>query len=257
MVQDMMRATWFRIDTHAVLTMTACGTCPGDPAADMLLALAFGEYLRSLERTLAQAGLLPALPDAAALPPWAQTPDDAILGTTMLLERTRQTISHATARATALGMKLSFAPTKTAVLLPAACDWAQHSPHVAEYDEHLCLQFDHPVTREPHAMSIVHSYRHLGGILTSNTTPRPDLLLRQSQALGFVKPLRKQLFANRITIPLKVRSTVLQALSGSRLVHSAAALVLPACHSPTSLGQSLRSGLASTVATYCCGQTTA
>ena len=198
-----MRATWFRIDTHAVLTMTACGTCPGDPAADMLLALAFGEYLRSLERTLAQAGLLPALPDAAALPPWAQTPDDAILGTTMLLERTRQTISHATARATALGMKLSFAPTKTAVLLPAACDWAQHSPHVAEYDEHLCLQFDRPVTREPHAMSIVHSYRHLGGILTSNTTPRPDLLLRQSQALGFVKPLRKQLFANRITIPSK------------------------------------------------------
>ncbi|CAE7807482.1 unnamed protein product [Symbiodinium sp. CCMP2592] len=243
MVQDMMRATWFRIDNHAIITMTACGTRPGDPAADMLFALAFGEFLKSLDSTLALEGLRPEMPAAAHPPVWAQLStsdtlgapawaDDFFLPQTAasfcdLVARTRRTVEHTTARATSLGMKLTFAPTKTAGLLPSGHDWTLLSPDVVPEDGHLSIAFADPITREAHTLPIVHSYRHLGGILTSTTTPKPDLLLRQSQALGYVKPLRKQLFANK-DIPLKVRTTVLQALSGSRLVHSAAALILPA-----------------------------
>ncbi|CAE7364014.1 unnamed protein product [Symbiodinium sp. CCMP2592] len=242
MVQDMMRATWFRIDTHSILTMTACGTRPGDPAADMLFALAFGEFLKSLDSTLGQAGLHPSLPEAPLTTSWAHRPSEATVGAPAwaddffvpqtadspetLLDRTRRTVAHTAARASALGMRLTYAPTKTAVLLPAGVDWQQHSQHVCAFDDTLCLQFVDELTGEAWDLPIVHAYRHLGGILTSSTNPRPDLLLRQSQALGYVKPLRKKLFANR-DVPLKVRSTVLQALSGSRLVHSAAALVLP------------------------------
>ena len=67
MVQDIMRATWFRVDTHSILTLTSCGTRPGDPAADMLFALAFGEYLKSLQRAIRQAGLEPVDPEPVSL----------------------------------------------------------------------------------------------------------------------------------------------------------------------------------------------
>ena len=55
-IQDMMRATWFRIDAHDVLTLTSCGSRPGDPAADVLFALAFGEFLKVVDTDLSALG---------------------------------------------------------------------------------------------------------------------------------------------------------------------------------------------------------
>ena len=84
-----------------------------------------------------------------------------------------------------------------------------------------------PVTRELHYMPIVQAYRHLGGIMTSNATPKPDILLRQSRAMSTVRPLRKQLFAS-VAIPVHLRRTLLNALAVSKLVHSSAAIMLTA-----------------------------
>ena len=116
-------------------------------------------------------------------------------------------------------MRLTFAVTKTAALLPSMHDWPSLSPYICETRGELFLLFQDPITREDHQLPVVHSYRHLGGILTATANPKPDLLLRQSQVVGFSKPLRKQLFSNR-SLPIKIRRTLLQALSASRLVHT-------------------------------------
>ena len=239
-IQDIMTATWFRIDMHAVLTLTACGTRPGDPAADLLFALAFGEFLRVISDDVSRHGLEPTLsvpasrhewavpegPQSLGAPAWAddfflpQTGDDA----SDLIGRTRQTVEIVTGRATSLGMRLTFATNKTALLLPPSHDWEQASPHVTTCNGDVGVTILDCVSQEPQHMPIVQTYKHLGGILTSTTTPRPDILLRRSQALGTVKPLRRQLFENR-DIPLAVRRTLLKALSVSKLVHSAASLI--------------------------------
>ena len=242
LIQDIMRSTWFRIDTHDILTMTFCGTRPGDPAADLLFALAFGEFLKVLDKDLHQADLRPAAAPVSPLHDWVAGPstslgapawaDDFFLpqsATTpdTLLGRIQRTAECTVSRATSLGMRLTFASTKTAVLLPAATDWNQYPECRQNGKGAYYIPVSDTLANEQHEMPIVHSYRHLGGILTSSATPRPDLLLRQSQALGVVKPLHRKLFRNR-DIPLHTRRTLLRALSVSRLVHSAASLVLPA-----------------------------
>ena len=242
LVQDIMRSTWFRIDTHDILTMTFCGTRPGDPAADLLFALAFGEFLKVLDKDLHLEGLRPLDLPTRSTHEWATGPpaplgapawaDDFFLPQSagqnaMLPSRMQRTAECTVRRATSLGMKLTFAPTKTAALLPSACDWSQYPECQRDEEGALFIPVYDSLAEEYHKMPLVQSYRHLGGILTSSTTPRPDLLLRQSQALGIVKPLRRKLFRNR-DIPLHTRRILLRALSISRLVHSAASLVLPA-----------------------------
>ena len=242
LIQDIMRSTWFRIDTHDILTMTFCGTRPGDPAADLLFALAFGEFLKVLDNDLRHADLCPTAKPASPQHDWVAGPstglgapawaDDFFLpqsapAPSELLGRLQRTAECTVRRATSLGMRLTFANTKTAVLLPAATDWSQYPECQQNPQGDLYIPVSDTLANEQHEMPIVHSYRHLGGILTSSATPRPDLLLRQSQALGVVKPLRRKLFRNR-DIPLHTRRTLLRALSVSRLVHSAASLILPA-----------------------------
>ena len=241
-IQDMMRATWFRIDTHDVLTLTSCGSRPGDPAADVLFALAFGEFLKVVDSDLSALGLQPQWPTNASEHPWAHVESDETLGAPAwaddffvpqtgdcprdLIVRTKQTIEHVVTRATSMGMRLTFARTKTAAMLPTTVDWTSHSEHVFREKDDLFLRVWDSCAEEWHHMPLVHSYKHLGGIMTSTATPRPDLLLRQNQALSVIKPLRKQLFRNK-DIPLVTRRLLLRALSVSKLVHSASSLILP------------------------------
>ena len=240
-VQDMMRSTWFRIDTSDILTLTQCGSRPGDPAADILFALSFGEFLRAIGEEIKEQGLTPELPRQRARHPWVPQDHELSIGAPAwaddfflpqtgstpvdLLSRTKRTIELVVARATSMGMRLTFAPTKTALLLPTTADWTQLSAHVLQEDDQAYMPVVDVVAEETHRLPLVQTYKHLGGILTSTTNPRPDLLLRQNQALGVTKPLRKQLFHNR-DIPLLVRRTLLRALSVSRLVHSASSLIL-------------------------------
>ena len=125
-----------------------------------------------------------------------------------------------------MGMRLTFARTKTAAMLPTTVDWTSISEHVLREKDDLLLRVWDSCAEEWHHMPMVHSYKHLGGIMTSTATPRPDLLLRQNQALSVIKPLRKQLFRNK-DIPLVTRRLLLRALSVSKLVHSASSLILP------------------------------
>ena len=248
-IQDAMQGTWFRIDAHELLTWTRCGTRPGDPAADILFALSFSVFLHRVQCSLGEKELLPDLgstpqdlewtremeetasphgPIILGAPAWA---DDFFLpqqGSSRpnLLCRTRRTMECTLALATSIGMKLTFASDKTAVLLPSGHDWTLLTGAVVDQAGYPGLEVEDPVTRETHVLPIVQTYKHLGGILTARTTTKPDILFRQSRAMSVIKPLRRQLFASA-AVPIVVRRSLLKALALSRLVHTSAALILP------------------------------
>ena len=70
MVQDLFTGTWFRISGATALTLTARGTRPGDPAADILFAFTMSAFPRSLESALAAKGLVQSLPKPPSRPGW-------------------------------------------------------------------------------------------------------------------------------------------------------------------------------------------
>ena len=138
-VQDMMQATWFRIDNHTQLTWTRCGTRPGDPAADMLFALSFGAFLRRLQQRFAEEGLVPDFETTKADHPWAPVDWSANPGAPAwaddffmpqlgrdkfdMLQRTQRMTECTLGLSSAIGMRLTFAREKTAVLLPSGHTW--------------------------------------------------------------------------------------------------------------------------------------
>ena len=241
-VEDMLRATWFTIGVGEVITLTHKGSRPGDPAADVIFSLVFAAFVRQVEHRLLEKGLLLPLPGQSQVHPWAQLSegdtiglpswaDDFVspveaAGPSQLIDVTRQTVTVVLTYASAIGMKLTFAEDKTAVLLPCGCDWSLYG---ATRDEAHGLGFSvmDPVTKEEHVVPIVEAYKHLGHILTSSTNPQPDIQLRRSRAQGTIKPLRTKLFGSK-DVPISTRRLLLRSLAVSRFTHSSAALILPA-----------------------------
>ena len=241
-VEDMLRATWFTIGVSDVITLTRKGSRPGDPAADVIFSLVFAAFVRQVEQRLFEQGLLLPLPRHSQVHPWAQisegdtiglpswaddfvSPVEAI-GPRQLLDMTKQTVIVVLTYASAIGMKLTFAEDKTAVLLPCGCDWGQYG---AMLDEERGLGFNvtDPLTKDEHFVPIVEAYKHLGHILTSSTNPQPDIQLRRSRAQGTIKPLRTKLFGSK-DVPIATRRLLLRSLAVSRFTHSSAAMIIPA-----------------------------
>ncbi|CAE7695610.1 unnamed protein product [Symbiodinium sp. CCMP2456] len=243
MVGDLLHATWFHMDLGDLLTCTERGTRPGDPAADVLFSLSFTAFLKTTEQALRERSLLAEPIGKDPRPQWAEASAAGTLGMPAwaddfthlqnardpaeLLHRVGATTSVIQERATAVGMRLNYAPDKTAVLLPAGIDWRTHGRLVEMTTGTLCVQIRDDLSQEVHALPVVAAYKHLGTILTCSGDPRPDLAHRASRAVGVTKSLGKRLFGNR-QIPLTTRRLLLRSLAISRFVHSGAALLLPA-----------------------------
>ena len=243
LIQDLFHATWFRMDFDDVLTCTSRGTRPGDPTADILFSLSFAAFIRQTEQTLRERGL-EALPlPSAATHPWAQADQASTVGFPAwaddfahlqnatafsdILRRVQLSTQVVQERATAIGMRLTYAPDKTATLLPPGQDWLQQGALRDEDSQRLYVDIVDRLTNTHHQLTVVPAYKHLGSILTSAGDPRPDLARKKSRALSVVRPLGRRLFGNR-AIPLDTRRLLLRSLAISRFVHSGAALILTA-----------------------------
>ena len=241
LVHDMLHATWFRVELCDWITLTHKGTRPGDPAADVLFSLVFAALIRTLMPLLETKGLAPSLSQTGAPPQWASRPEDSSLGfpswaddfvspveatsSEQLIANVRAVGTLVMERATSLGMRLTFADDKTAALLPAGHDWTLSGAERHQGQVGVWL-FD-ALSQERQFLSFVEAYKHLGHILTSSTSPQPDILFRRKRAQSVIKPLRARLFGNR-NLPLSTRRMLLQSLAASRFVHSSAAVILPA-----------------------------
>ncbi|CAE7759893.1 unnamed protein product, partial [Symbiodinium necroappetens] len=242
LITDLFEGTYFRLSTSAVITLTQRGSRPGDPMADILFAFTLSALTRALQETLSGQGLLAEwkqpsnrpsfIPYEGQLdlgcPSWA---DDFFLPQTApnfasLVDKVTRSVALLEERAVVAGMTIKYGPEKTAVLLPAEL-LARHSTLLATHEGCSGLWIPGPFQGVSTFLPAVQAYRHLGGILTSDINPTPDLHLRYSQAMGVIKPLRRRLFG-ALKFDIKVRSNLLRSLAVSRYVHSSASLMLPA-----------------------------
>ncbi|CAE7403777.1 for [Symbiodinium sp. CCMP2592] len=240
LVSDMMRGTWFRLDGAAALVLTERGSRPGDPLADLLFAFTFSAYVRSAETALERRQLSPVVPHVETAPPWAAWEPCDCIGTAawaddfVLLQacRARQALSGQVRQATqvmaehatAMGMILTFAKEKTAVLFDQDCE---PTGVVKDAFGDACLEVPNSILGVTELLPIVDSYRHLGSIITASHTPMVDIAFRKSQAEAVFKPLKSRLFSSE-RVPLDIRRTLLRSLVLSRFVFAGAVLFLHA-----------------------------
>ncbi|CAE7239319.1 unnamed protein product, partial [Symbiodinium necroappetens] len=256
LVTDLFEGTYFRLSTSADLTLTGRGSRPGDPMADILFAFTLSAFVKSSQVELGRRGLLAdwpmqsTRPDFIAFdgpvflscPAWA---DDFFLPQSShtfagLVQHVVASVEVLQARATAAGMTVKYGEDKTAVLFPAEL-LARHSSLLDTAEGGLGLYIrDSQAGR--HFLPAVQAYKHLGGILTSDANPMPDLHLRFAHAMGVLRPLRKRLFG-ALRFDLAVRRNLLRSLAVSRYVHSASSLIFPAPSPPLALAKDLVSFL--------------
>ncbi|CAE7878516.1 PETs, partial [Symbiodinium microadriaticum] len=148
---------------HRLAALPAMGTRPGDPAADILFSLSFAAFLKSVEASLQEQGLAASPLPAAELPPWAQSPCEATVGfpawaddfahlqnaaaVCEILPRVQRSTQLIQERATSIGMVLTYATDKTAVMLPPGCCFDPLLYLVLSIPE-LLLSSQQPSTRE-------------------------------------------------------------------------------------------------------------
>ena len=237
LVADLFRGTWFRLDKSSILTATTRGSRPGDPLADVLFSFSLAGYLSAVDAALADRGLSTVIPACSQPAEWL----DAATAVTANhvswaddyahLQRAECEESlHATVRAsatlhlevaTSVGMELTFAADKSAVLLPSLCardpePCSVHNPKgLPGY-----LLYD-SLSGRHHFLQVVDAYRHLGGIVTANCSSATEIAFRRSQALSVLRPLHKQLFSSA-SVPLTIRVHLLRSLVLSRFVFASA-----------------------------------
>ena len=237
---DVLQGTWFRLDRDAVLTLTHCGTRPGDSLADLLFGFAFSAYLRAAEQALQQAGLATPMPSAGSPDPWELPDLPSNLGCGSWaddfvhlhaqskpiggLSRSVQRITSIyVSQADSIGMSLTFAKDKTAVLLP---------PHASEKDAEWLGDTDSEgpfisgrssTSGQSFRLPVVSAYCHLGGIVTACMTPAPGIGLRYALAANTVRSLGRKLFGSR-HVPLDTRRCLLRSLVLSKFVFGSAVI---------------------------------
>ena len=240
LISDLFRGTWFRMERDEVLTLTARGSRPGDPLADVLFAFSLSAYIRSCEDALLRSGLATALPPLRHSPLTTQLPCKVNLGFaawaddmarllaadtwTRLECAVAQTMQICVEHAASCGMSFAFAKHKTAVLLPAMTGRGRGRKVVAGTRPDS-FQIHNRVTGEFHHLEVVSVYRHLGSIVAADGSPALEIAHRKSLATGITRAHTARLFANT-AFPLKVSRTLLRSLSVSKFVYGAAGLNL-------------------------------
>ena len=236
-VADMFRGTWFRLDKSAVLTATTRGSRPGDPLADVLFSFSMAGYLKAVDQALAERGMGTSIPEVPRRADWYECPDSANISHVSwaddyahLQEAVDEPSLHEVVRASAklhveiassVGMELTFAPDKSAVLLPASC-LRVPLPVTSLNPQGLPgYYFQDAVTGRQGFLPVVDVYKHLGGIVTANCAPDTEISYRHSQALAMLRPLRHKLFASA-SVPLTIRTHLLRSLVVSRFVFASA-----------------------------------
>ena len=193
----MLQGTWFRLDLDTVLTLTHCGTRPGDGLADMFFGFAFGAYLKAADRALQDRGLDTRMPQPKQAEPWPLESLPSTIGAGSwaddfihlhaqaqprgLGHAIQQIVSVYVSQAEAIGMELTFAVDKTAATVAPKdkvrdCDWTG----TTDADGSFLWVRGH-LSGTDYRLPIVHAYCHLGGVvtetLTTGTRNRPAVFL--------------------------------------------------------------------------------
>ena len=176
---DLFRGSWFRLDACGPLVATLRGTRPGDPLADFIVRiLFFGAYLRCAESALRQGGLQtrnPPFQGASIWPDncspkeigcvaWADDYTHLQMAPTVsgLLTCVSQATSILVTQATSLGMELTYARDKTAILLAASCPRQASEFLQQDKEGHWGMQVHDTIAHTTHFVPVVDSLQTPG-----------------------------------------------------------------------------------------------
>ena len=236
---DVLQGTWFRLDQDTALTLTHCGTRPGDGLADMFFGFAFGAYLKAADQALQERGLDTRMPEPKQSEPWPLESLPHTLGAGSwaddfvhlhaqrqprgLGRAIQQIVSVYVTQAEAIGMELTFAADKTAAMVAPKdkvrdCDWAGTTDEDGPF-----LWVRGHLSGTDYRLPVVHVYCHLGGVVTETLTPAPEVGLRYSLAANTVRSLGRKLFGSR-HVPLRTRRCLLRSLVLSKFVFGSAVI---------------------------------
>ncbi|CAE7808085.1 unnamed protein product [Symbiodinium sp. CCMP2592] len=233
LVADLFRGTWFRLDKSSVLTVTSRGSRPGDPLADLLFGFSLAGYLHAIDQALDQKGLSTHIPACGQRAEWYEPPTDSRINhvawaddyANMQKASSEPALHDAIVAAatvhlelaTAVGVELTFAVDKSAVLLPSMCDRSAAQPSPLNPKGLPGYALRDTLSGREHFLPVVDAYRHLGGIVTANCASATEIAFRYAQACSVLRPLRKQLFSSA-SVPLTLRIHLLRSLVLSRFV---------------------------------------
>ncbi|CAE7697032.1 psaC [Symbiodinium sp. CCMP2592] len=233
LVADLFRGTWFRLDKSSVLTVTSRGSRPGDPLADLLFGFSLAGYLHAIDQALDQKGLSTHIPACGQRAEWYEPPTDSRINhvawaddyANMQKASSEPALHDAIVAAatvhlelaTAVGVELTFAVDKSAVLLPSMCARSAALPSPLNPKGLPGYALRDTLSGREHFLPVVDAYRHLGGIVTANCASATEIAFRYAQACSVLRPLRKQLFSSA-SVPLTLRIHLLRSLVLSRFV---------------------------------------
>ena len=215
--------TWFAIQGGSAVQAPATGSRPGDPNADLLFSFIMSKILASIRQRARQADIpLEASGDFGDMIHYAAWVDDVAFAVfseaTLLLDKTTALLAIITDVMTEHGLKLSFGPGKTAVLMDfygthartqrQRCDKLKHGKLPLMTEHFGCIEV--PLTNH---------YKYLGGFLTRGGGALQEIRVRAACALHNIQPLKK--LTTRTDLDVKHRRTLIRSFGLSRLtLHS-------------------------------------
>ena len=215
-IEDAFRGNWTRIKHSDTCIIPQTGTRPGDPSADVLFSFVIKRLLDGIENALLTSGH--STQEAQGLA-WVDDLAFMIEDSAPRIEgKVKKTLSAIFDESMQRALKPSLQPGKTDILLHYAGQGTQHYKRQKE-EEGTGITFQSRDYGEQEA-HCVQDAKYLGSIIDARQRLMPDIVYSTTAAYHNVKPLRKQVLANK-AIEATKRTWVLQALATSKAAYAA------------------------------------
>ena len=235
---DIHEATWFAVAGAPGIVSTICGSKPGDPLGDLMYNFLMARVIKNLRDELHTAGLVVSKKFDRETPAFAEpvnpseniesmdvsyVDDEAIFiedSDAMELIGKIQAVTMTAIRTFAShGLQLNFGPGKSECL----ASLRGKNSKIAKLQVYIQQQSTIPIVDEIGSIvsyiRVIHSYKHLGGIINSHSSMSAEVRQRASSAWGDISVLLRKFFRNS-DIPCQKRVTVLMMITLSKLLYN-------------------------------------
>ena len=115
-----------------------------------------------------------------------------------------------------VGVAFAYGPTKTCLMFSEV---KTPVARLASHEDTCILDAVHVhnrVLQETVSIQVIGAYKYLGCILTSERSPKTEMMFRRAQAMGVVRPLQHRFFSAKAFFDLGVRRYLLRSLAISK-----------------------------------------
>ena len=215
LIEDAFRGNWTRIKNSDTCIVPETGTRPGDPGADVLFSFVIKKVLDGIHTTLQAKGHSDHESNGLA---WVDDLAFMVESDAKNIEsKVQQTLTAIYNESMQRALKPSLQPGKTDILMRHVGPGTQHYKRKKEAEgTRISFESEDYGEQEAHC---VNDAKYLGSIIDAKQRLLPDIIYSTSAAYNNVRPLRKQVLANKAIDPKK-RVWVLQALGIAKAAYA-------------------------------------